>query len=59
MDLLVLCSRDLPCPSVSPTSSDALKKNQALEFERNNERFQFLKVRGTGQMVAAYCTIVL
>ena len=27
-----------------PFSSEALDKNEALEFERNRERFQFLKV---------------
>ena len=28
-------------------SADALKKNQDIEFERNKERFLFLKVRST------------
>lgn len=31
--------------------ADALQKNQDLEFERNRERFMFLKVRTTVQNV--------
>ena len=35
----------LPSYFFSLSSSEALRKNQELEFDRNSERFQFLKVR--------------